>query len=298
MGARRGVTLTESLAVIMAFGCLTATILPALLDAKDAAERTICARNLAQLGQAMLLWAGEHDGFLPDCGAASPFGGAVPKDGRHFPSRFDAPGTCAWPDVRAVGNQANLWLLVREGYADARLFVCPATSDKPSLNASGDADVMGFLAMDPATGRATPPEDYFLKRVAAGRCSYSYQNQFAHPATDPAVSDPRNATTHRHLHPADLAILADRNPYTRPDLRMLRQPILSPDAAPEANSLNHHGRGQNVLYLEGHVAWQTTPRCGAVRPGGDRDNIYWPDAGRPDDPENVPRSVWDSFLVP
>ena len=296
MGARRGVTLTELLAVVMGLGCLTATFLPALLDAKDAAERTICARNLAHLGQAMFLWAGEHDGFLPDCGAASPFGGAVPKDGHHFPSRFDAPGTCAWPDVRAVGNQANLWLLVREGYTDARLFVCPATPDKPSLNASGDAGAMGFLAMDPATGRATPPEDYFLKHVAAGRCSYSYQNQFAHPATDPAVSDPRNATTHRHLHPADLAILADRSPYTRPQLT--RQFIVSPDAEPEANSPNHHGRGQNVLYLEGQVAWQATPRCGAVRPGGDRDAIYWPDAGRPDDPENVPRSVWDSFLVP
>ena len=296
MGARRGVTLTESLAVVMVLGCLTATFLPALLDAKDAAERTICARNLAHLGQAMILWAGEHDGFLPDCGAASPFGGAVPKDGHHFPSRFDAPGTCVWPDVRAVGNQANLWLLVHEGYTDAQLFVCPATPDKPSLNASGDAASMGFLAMDPATGRATPPEDYFLKRVAAGRCSYSYQNQFAHPATDPAVSDPRNATTHRHLHPADLAILADRSPYTRPQLT--RQFIVSPDAEPEANSPNHHGRGQNVLYLEGYVQWQATPRCGAVRPGGACDNIYWPDAGRPDDPENVPRSVWDSFLVP
>jgi len=297
MGARKGVTLTESLAVVMGLGCLTAMTLPALLDAKDAAERTVCARNLAQLGEAMLLWAGEHDGFLPDCGAASAFGGTVPHDGRHFPSRFDAPGTCAWPDVRAVGNQANLWLLVREGYADARLFVCPATPDKPSLNASGDAGAMGFYAMDLATpNRPTDAEDYFLKRVAAGRCSYSYQNQFAHPTTDPAVSDPRNATTHRRLHPADLAILADRNPYTRPQLT--RQFIVSPDAAPEANSPNHHGRGQNVLYLEGYVQWQATPRCGAVRPGGDRDAIYWPDAGRPDDPENIPRSVWDSFLVP
>jgi len=41
--------------------------------------------------------------------------------------------------MRAVGNQANLCLMVREGYSDARLFVCPATSDKPSLNACGYA---------------------------------------------------------------------------------------------------------------------------------------------------------------
>jgi hypothetical protein len=98
------------------------------------------------------------------------------------------------------------------------------------------------------------------------------------------------------VHPADLVVLADRNPYTRPE--GTRQPVLSADSDPEANSLNHSGTGQNVLALDGSVRWHETPRCGAPRPGGERDNIYRPDAGRPDDPENIPRSLEDSFLVP
>ena len=299
MGARRGVTLTESLAVVTGIACLVAVLVPTLQGAKDAADRAVCARNLWQLGQALLLYANDHEGYLPDCGAASPLGGAVPRDRRHSPSRFDAPGTCAWPHVRAVGNQANLWILVRERYAEPGLFICPATSDKPSLNRSDSPGTMGFYAMDLAIpNHPTPAEDYFLKHVAAGRCSYSYQNQFAHPRTDPGVSDSANATTHRLIHPPMLAILADRNPYTRPDLQMLRQPILSPDEAPAANSLNHHGAGQNVLYLGGRVEWHETPECGPLRPDGRRDNIYRPDAGRPNDPENIPRSRLDSFLVP
>ncbi len=296
MGAKRGLTLTELLAVAAGLSCLGAVGLSALLDAQDHAERAICAMNLCRLGEAMRLYARAGDGYLPDCGAASPFGGPVPNDGFHYPSRFDAPGTCNWPHVRSVGNQANLWLLVREGYASPETLVCPATADRPSLNDPARPGVMGFVALDPATARRTPEEDEFFLRVAAGRCSYSYQNQLAHPGTDPSVAPPEVATTHVEASPSDLVILADRNPYTRPELT--RQPTLSPDDHPEANSLNHHGRGQNVLYLEGHVEWCETPRAGPRRADGRRDSIYRPDEGRPDDPLNVPRSTKDVFLVP
>lgn len=220
----------------------------------------------------------------------------MPRDGRHYPFRWDGAGTCAWPDVRDVGNQANLWLLVRGGYASVGLLVCPGTSDRPSLNDAWSPAVMGFYALDGVTAKLVPAEAAFLKRVAAGRCSYSYQNQFAHAAMDPSLVAPENATTHRLVHPQTLAVAADRNPYTRPE--MTRQPVVSPEAEPEANSLNHGGRGQNVLYLGGHVEWHTSPRCGALRADGTADPIYRPDAGEPDDPLNVPRTLTDSFLVP
>jgi competence protein ComGC len=296
MRAQPAVTLTEMLAVTMGLACLVAVLIPALTTAKDAADRAICAANLSRLGEALRYYAADHDGYLPDCGAASPRGGKVPRDGRHFPSRTNAPGTCTWPSVRAVGNQANLWLLVREGYALPGQFICPATSDRPSLNTPLDDRTMGFLAMRSDSAELTAAEERFLTRVAAGRCSYSYQNQFVHPGTDPEVSDPRNATTHTVLHPASLAVLADRNPYTRTELVL--QPVVPPYDQPEANSPNHHGAGQNVLYLGGEVEWHDTPFCGPTREFGLRDNIYWPDAGDPDDPKSIPRTVRDSYLVP
>jgi prepilin-type processing-associated H-X9-DG protein len=296
MKPRRAVTLTEMLAVVGGICCLTAVSFPAVLAARDAASQALCGANLAQLGSALLTYAGDHDGYLPDSGAASSVGGPLPQDGWHYPGRWDSPGTGAWPDVRDVGNQANLWLLVRQGYAAPAQFICPATSDRPSLNDPGCGACMGFYALDSDTAAPTPDEAAFLRRVAAGRCSYSYQNQFAHPNADETVVAPENATTHRLVHPAMLAIAADRNPYARP--RLTRQPVVSPTDLPQANSLNHQGRGQNVLYLGGHVEWHESPCCGAARPDGTRDNIYWPEVGMPDDPRNVPRSLTDSFLVP
>jgi len=293
---RRALTLTEMLAVVAGLSCLTATAVPALVGARDSAYETMCAANLSRVGTALLLWADDHDGYLPDCGAASTLTGPVPCDGRHYPAPWNSAGTCHWPAERTVGNQVNLWLLVRERYLAASTLVCPATADQPSLNDPADRRVMSFYALNPTTAKVTSTESAFLKRVAAGRCSYSYQNQFAHPDVDPQIVDPINATTHRTVHPEDLAIVADRNPYTR--LAITRQPTVSPDDEPEANSLNHNSRGQNVLYLGGYVEWHTSPRCGARRPDGTRDAIYWPDEGRPDDPLNVPRSPSDSFLVP
>jgi prepilin-type N-terminal cleavage/methylation domain-containing protein len=296
MRKRGGFTLTELLAVMAMLACLMGLSSAAIVGVKDCSDRTMCAANLSQIGQALLLYSADHSDYLPDCGAASPMGGDVPADGIHFPSRTSAPGTAAWPEVKAVGNQANLWLLVREGYATPQQFVCPATQDRPSLNDVNDPAIVGFLAMDPATGRATDTEDKFLKLVTAGRCSYSYQNQFAHPNTDPLLTGGSLPTTHRLLHPARLAVVADRNPYTRTDL--VRQPVVTPAAQPEANSLNHNGAGQNVLYLSGEVEWHDTPRCGAIRADGLPDNIYRPDAGLPTDPYNIPRGPADSFLAP
>jgi hypothetical protein len=42
-----------------------------------------------------------------------------------------------------------------------------------------------------------------------------------------------------------------------------------------ANSPNHWFAGQNVVYTDAHVEWQTTPFCGAPKKGRLwRDNIY------------------------
>ena len=296
MGARQGVTLTEMLAAIGTIICLSALLVPTLTEVKDASDCARCAANLSQLGKALLLYAADNNGYLPDCGAYSKFGGAPARDGKRLAGRWNAQGTCNWPGFVQVGNQANLWLLVHEGYADPRLFVCPATADRASLNPPDNLSAMSFLQLAPDTAARTHAEDRFISRVAGARCSYSYQNQFVHPRVNPEIADPRNATTHVQVHPSTLVILADRNPYTR--LEGVKQPIISRAEFPESNSLNHRGTGQNVLYLGGEVEWHDTPCCGAMNADGLPDNIYTPEKGRADDPENIPRSLGDSFLVP
>ncbi|MDK1031631.1 MAG: type II secretion system protein, partial [Planctomycetia bacterium] len=184
MNRRPAFTLIEMLTVIGILSCLTGLMVPALTVTKDIAEQTFCAANLSNIGTALYVYADNHAGFLPDCGASSTLGGPVPADGKHFADAWDSPGTARYPSVQSAGNQGNLWLLVREGYLSAAAFTCPSTADSPSLNPADDVAITGFYQMDAAGAQPTPAEAQFLQEFSAGRCSYSFQNQFVHPVFD------------------------------------------------------------------------------------------------------------------
>lgn len=77
-----------------------------------------------------------------------------------------------------------------------------------------------------------------------GQCSYGYDRT--------------------HLHIADevsVAIASDRPPN-------------NPVANPTDNSPNHEGKGQNVVYADGHAEFVETPTAGWTFPGGARDHIF------------------------
>jgi prepilin-type N-terminal cleavage/methylation domain-containing protein/prepilin-type processing-associated H-X9-DG protein len=61
-----GFTLIELLVVIAIIGILASLLLPSLARAKDKSKDTICLNNLKQFGPAIHMYAGEHDGLLPD----------------------------------------------------------------------------------------------------------------------------------------------------------------------------------------------------------------------------------------
>ena len=62
---RRAFTLVELLVVIAIIAILAALLLPALSAARQKARKTACLSNLRQVGVAVLLYAGDHDGNIP-----------------------------------------------------------------------------------------------------------------------------------------------------------------------------------------------------------------------------------------
>lgn len=65
MRKQRGFTYIELMFVMAFIGILAAMLLPALARTREAARRSSCMNNLAQLGIALHLYAGEHDQRLP-----------------------------------------------------------------------------------------------------------------------------------------------------------------------------------------------------------------------------------------
>ena len=184
---------------------------------------------------------------------------------------------------------AALWLLVRGRMVRTGSFVCPSTWN-PSEPAAID-------------GKEVKAED---------RSNFSDGSHLSYSYSSPYSSAPGYQMN--DTQQSDFALMADKNPGVAPPDR---DNVMGPayDASPfelaKANSNNHGKAGQNVLYADGHVAFQMTPYCG-VGSGRRRDNIYTALSPIPLTPGNRPppytngfygRNIgpsWtnDSYLVP
>src|SRR5580704_8353666 len=79
---RRGFTLVELLVVIGIIALLIAILLPVLSKARKAAATSKCISNLRQIMQATLMYANDHQGFLPYAGCGDAPG--TPKGGQYL----------------------------------------------------------------------------------------------------------------------------------------------------------------------------------------------------------------------
>ena len=156
-----------------------------------------------------------------------------------------------------VSNSGALFQLVRRRYAPPQIFVCPGTSQR-----AGDSAV------------ANGTHDF----ASAGNITYSYQHAVGAPMRGndlnlAAVSD-------------KMAILSDATP-------LFENGRFQPDRMAKANSKNHNGDGQNVLYLNGHVDWRTQAQVGVQG-----NNIFLAEGIYKYQGNERPVSATDTFLLP
>ena len=94
--------------------------------------------------------------------------------------------------------------------------------------------------------------------------SYSYQNPYP---SDSAIA--KGFRLNSDIS-AEFAVAADMNPGVAGGDNVLGPtPTSSAQEMRKANSRNHDRDGQNILYGDGHVAWESNPFVGV-----NRDNIY------------------------
>jgi type II secretory pathway pseudopilin PulG len=164
---------------------------------------------------------------------------------------------------------AAMFLLLKTQQLSPSLFVCPATEAIPD----------DFAGASPRTR-----SNFTDLRT---NLSYSMQNPYATEAAEAL------GFTWTLDLPASFAIIADRNPA----IPSLAEQIPGLDAILPSlkqvyvgNSTNHEGSGQNVLYADGRVEFQSTPFAGAAG-----DHIYLSRNNRVLD---SPQDGADSILLP
>ena len=225
---KRAFSLTDVLVVLIVIALLFGLLFRSAGRFRSASDRVECAKNLRDIGQAMLRYVSVNRTSFPRT-VYQPDAPVTQYTG----SGADDPFAAGGPDPNDV--TAAMFLLIRTQGLKPEQFICPATSLSP-----------WDLGGKPAAVLSNFPDGAHL--------SYSIANPYPTAKSD--------AAEYRWtiMLGSDFRLAADMNPGTE------ALKTLSPDATldelQEGNSRNHDHEGQNVLFVDGHVEWNITPFCG------------------------------------
>jgi prepilin-type processing-associated H-X9-DG protein len=256
----------------------------AINAAQETANRAKCQSNLHQIGLAILLYQNDNLQLMPrtvtdTTGNPKPVWG-TPYQGNKDLGPIDNTEPFGEGKAKPAPNDVTsaLFLLMRNEQLTSQVFICPSTKLAPwdfGRSAHVQQDWTNWQGND----------------GLAAHLSYSYQN--------PYPSNTAIANGFQLKNPdATFAVAADMNPGGDAVTKVtLRSPMKDLQAA---NSLNHKGNGQNVLYGDGHAEYMSTPFCGTQH-----DNIYTASGPELDDPNRKqvavvasPSDATDSILLP
>jgi prepilin-type processing-associated H-X9-DG protein len=249
---RRGTAFVELLVIIAIIGMLIAILIPMFLSARQRSTRFKCQNNLRELGRAMYSYASANRGQFPSTRPSLEPNRRpdVSNSGHAATQPFGPQG----PGPNNV--PAAMFLLVRSGEVSAHRFICPTST----------------LAMVDRFDGLSPQERSNFSDVKRN-ITYGMHNPYA--------SDAVLAAGFRwgpQWLPASFALMADIGPPA------------AGKSAKAANSHNHDGEGQNILYLDGSVEFRTTPLAGI-----ESDHIY---RTRLNSIFDSPQDPADSILLP
>jgi len=291
---KKGFTLVELLVVIAIIALLMGILMPALARVRMIANRMVCGSNLAGIGKGLLLYAGDSQESYPMPGSSSlpvvyALVGHIDStnwDGRTsvLTSIFSGPSTTGNGGYATIGSL--LYMLIKYEDVSSKQFNC-----------KGDSGAEVFkLTTYTSTTQTDLTKVYDFGTLPGKHNSYSYHFPFARLATGAATGLPISVN-----NPPGCPLAADRNPGLDKNatsyilggaIAGAQLPAGTTADLPGAdgvwannnnsykdkdlvyNAYPHQREGQNVLYNDGHVKFETTTNVGI-----NNDNIYqrWSD---------------------
>ncbi len=251
---------------------LLVALVPVLLATpRERASRVLCGANLGRIGKAMLIYANDYEGELPHPGTKyTTWGPLANWLGRDRKAAYGINDAAPWDPGHSDGRasfSSCFYLLVKYYGAPPRLFVCLGDVGAQELNLSElppGAVPSGCRLADLWDFGPTMPE-------ATRACSYSYHAPFSLYALTTASDSNSPVAADRNPWLASPAADAKWFPgagsnFFRPEI----EPYYGSSAqGRNGNAITHQKDGQNVLFLDGRVAFETRAYCGIGQ-----DNIY------------------------
>ena len=240
-----------------AIGAILIPVIAALLPIWSAAARRprsvafriVCGTNLSGLGKAMLIYANDYGDKFPRAGGKDGTWGTTVN--WNAPTRTQAYGTDMTGNGGAATVSASLYLLVKYAEVTPKSFICV------SGNTGGDKGVTEFRL----SGNMNLFQLWDFGPQPWNHLSYSYHMPYGAYALTTS-SNP------------GMAIAADRNPWMPSagwnvkDFTKFNT-VGGKTVTKNGNTPTHNDEGQNVLFLDSHVNFESIPYCGI-----NGDNIY------------------------